>query len=88
MTTLTGVQLVPSVLFGALLSAGQLFHCVLDSVLMFASLISGAPFGYVDRLSALGWSAWGNVLGGLALVTAFRVLGVPHRVTESREANA
>jgi formate/nitrite transporter FocA (FNT family) len=83
-----GVQLVPAVLFGALLSAGQLFHCVLDSLLMFAALISGAPFGYLDWLGALGWSALGNVLGGLVLVTALRVLRVPHRVAESREANA
>ncbi len=83
-----GVQLVPSILFGALLSAGQLFHCVLDSLLMFAALISGAPFGYANWLSALGWSALGNVVGGLVLVTALRVLRVPHRVAQSREANA
>lgn len=82
-----GVQLVPAILFGALLSAGQLFHCVLDSLLMFAALISGAPFGYLDWLSALGWSALGNVTGGLVLVTALRLLRVPHRVAESREAN-
>lgn len=82
-----GVQLVPAILFGSLLSAGQLFHCVLDSLLMFAALISGAPFGYLDWLSALGWSALGNVTGGLVLVTALRLLRVPHRVAESRAAN-
>jgi formate/nitrite transporter FocA (FNT family) len=82
-----GVQLVPSILFAALLSAGQLFHCVLDSLLMFAALISGAPFGYLDWLSALGWSALGNTVGGLVLVTALRVLRVPHRIVESRKAN-
>ncbi len=79
-----GVQIVPAVLFGALLSGGQLFHCVLDSLLMFAALISGAPFGYGDWLGALGWSALGNVLGGLLLVTAVRLLRVPHRVAEAR----
>ena len=67
-----GVQLVPSILFGALLSAGQLFHCVLDSLLMFAELISGAPFGYANWLSALGLSALGNVVDGLVLVTALQ----------------
>lgn len=82
-----GVQLVPSILFGALLSAAQLFHCVLDSLLMFAALISGAPFGYLNWLSALGWSALGNVVGGLVLVTALRLLRVPHRVAESRKVN-
>jgi formate/nitrite transporter FocA (FNT family) len=82
-----GVQLVPAILFGALLSGGQLFHCVLDSLLMFAALISHAPFGYLDWLSALGWSALGNVLGGTVLVTALRLLRVPHRVSESRSSN-
>jgi formate-nitrite transporter family protein len=82
-----GVQIVPAVLFGALLSGGQLFHCVLDSLLMFAALISGAPFGYGDWLGALGWSALGNVVGGLVLVTALRLLRVPHRVVQARSEN-
>nr|WP_206426016.1 formate/nitrite transporter family protein [Nakamurella antarctica] len=58
-----GVQLVPAVLFGALLAVAGLFHCVLDSLLMFAALISGAPFGYADWLGAFAWSALGNVVG-------------------------
>jgi formate/nitrite transporter FocA (FNT family) len=78
-----GVQLVPAVLFSALLAGGQLFHCVLDSLFMFAALVAGAPFGYLDWLEALGWSALGNVVGGIGLVTAIRVLQVPHRVAES-----
>jgi formate/nitrite transporter FocA (FNT family) len=51
---------------------------------MFAALISGAPFGYLNWLSALGWSALGNLVGGLVLVTALRLLRVPHRIAESR----
>jgi formate/nitrite transporter FocA (FNT family) len=82
-----GVQLVPAVLFGALLAGGQLFHCVLDSLFMFAALIAGAPFGYLDWLGALAWSALGNLVGGVVLVTAIRVLRVPHRVAEEREQN-
>ncbi len=79
-----GVRIVPAILFGALLSGGQLFHCVLDSLLMFGALISGAPFGYRDWVGALGWSALGNVVGGVVLVTAVRLLRVPHRVEQSR----
>lgn len=83
-----GVQLVPAVLFGALLAGGQLFHSVLDSLLMFTALHSGAaPFGYADWLGALGWSALGNVVGGVGLVTFFRLLRVPHRLAEERERN-
>jgi formate/nitrite transporter FocA (FNT family) len=79
-----GVQLVPGILFSAVLAGAQLFHCVLDSLFMFAALVSGAPFGYLDWLSALGWAALGNLVGGVGLVTAIRVLQVPHRVAESR----
>ena len=51
-------------------------------------MFAGAPFGYLNWLSALGWSALGNVVGGLVLVTALRLLRVPHKVAESREANS
>ncbi len=79
-----GVRLVPALLFGALLAGGQLFHCVLDSLLMFAALIAGAPFGYLDWLSALAFSVVGNVVGGVGLVAFLRLARVPHRVAEER----
>ena len=80
-----GVQLVPALLFGALLAGGQLFHCVLDSILMFIALISGAaPFGYADWLTALAWSALGNIAGGVCLVAFLRLARVPHRIAEER----
>lgn len=83
-----GVQLVPAILFGALLAGGQLFHSILDSLFMFAALhTSTATFGYLDWLGALGWSALGNLVGGVGLVTFIRLIRVPHRVAEERERN-
>jgi formate/nitrite transporter FocA (FNT family) len=79
-----GVRLVPALLFGALLAGGQLFHCVLDSILMFAALIAGAPFGYLDWLGALAFSIVGNVVGGVGLVAFLRLARVPHRIAEER----
>ena len=80
-----GVQLVPALLFGSLLAVAGLFHCVLDSIMMFAALIGGqAPFGYLDWLGALGWSALGNVIGGVCLVAFLRLARVPHRIAEQR----
>ncbi|WP_433294099.1 formate/nitrite transporter family protein [Actinoplanes sp. CA-030573] len=79
-----GVRLVPALLFGALLAGGQLFHCVLDSILMFAALIAGAPFGYLDWLGALAFSVVGNVVGGVGLVACLRLVRVPHRIAEER----
>jgi formate/nitrite transporter FocA (FNT family) len=81
-----GVQLVPAVLMSFVLVAAQLFHSVLDSILMFAGLLTGdADYDYLDWLGALGWSAFGNLVGGLVLVTGIRLLRMPHRVAESRE---
>ncbi len=81
-----GVQVVAAVLMSFVLVGAQLFHSVLDSILMFAGLLTGdADYGYLDWLGALGWSAFGNLVGGLVLVTGIRLLRIPHRVAESRD---
>ncbi|MCW2867249.1 MAG: formate/nitrite transporter family protein [Marmoricola sp.] len=81
-----GVRIVPAVMMSFVLVGAQLFHSVLDSILMFAGLLSGgADYGYQDWAGALGWSALGNLVGGLVLVTGIRLLRIPHRVAESRE---
>lgn len=81
-----GVRLVPAVLMSFVLVGAQLFHSVLDSILMFAGLLTGnADYSYLDWLGALGWSAFGNLVGGLVLVTGLRLLRIPHRLAESRE---
>ena len=83
-----GVQLVPAILFGGLLAAGQLFHSILDSLYMFAALHSGAEFGYLNWFGALGWSVLGNVIGGVGLVTFLRLVRVPGKVSEERRRSA
>ncbi len=81
-----GVRIVAAVLMSFVLVGAQLFHSVLDSILMFTGLLTGnADYGYLDWLGALGWSAFGNLVGGLVLVTGIRLLRIPHRVAESRE---
>jgi formate/nitrite transporter FocA (FNT family) len=68
-----------------LLAGGQLFHSILDSLLMFAALHTGhAPFGYLDWFERFCWAAMGNTIGGVGLVTALRLLQVPHRVALER----
>ena len=79
-----GVQIVPAVLFGALLSGAQLFHCVLDSLFIFAGMFAGADISIGTWLLALVWSALGNMIGGIGLVTAIRLLRVPRKVAEER----
>ena len=80
-----GLQLVPAILLSFVLVGAQLFHSVLDSLFMFAGLLTGnANYGYLDWFSALTWSALGNLLGGFVLVTAVRLLRVEHRLVEER----
>ncbi len=84
-----GVKLVPAVAMPFLLVAGQLFHSVLDSILMFAGLVTGkATYGWLDWLGALGWSSLGNLIGGIGLVTSIRLLRVTHRVAQEREEHS
>ncbi len=78
-------KMIAAVAIGFLLAGAQLFHSVLDSLLMFAALhTSSAPFGYADWLGAFGWAAFGNMVGGLCLVTMLRLLQVPGRVAAKR----
>ncbi len=80
-----GVKLVPAIFMSFVLIGAELFHSILDSILMFAGLLTGeADYGYVDWLGALGWATFGNLVGGLVLVTAVRLLRISHRVEESR----
>lgn len=82
------VRLVPAVVMSFVLVGAELFHAVLDSILMFAGILTGdADYGYVDVFSALVWSTFGNLVGGLVLVTAVRLLQVSHRVAEDRDDN-
>ncbi|MBI3224897.1 MAG: formate/nitrite transporter family protein [Mycolicibacterium cosmeticum] len=71
---------------GAFLLAGlQMFHSILDSLLIFGALSTGeAPFGYLDWLSWFGYTIVGNVVGGLLLVTLLRLLRSKDRLQQER----
>ncbi|CAJ1503601.1 formate/nitrite transporter family protein [[Mycobacterium] burgundiense] len=71
---------------GAFLLAGlQMFHSILDSLLIFGALFTGdAPFGYLDWLSWFGYTLVGNICGGLILVTLLRLLRSKNRLQEER----
>ncbi len=71
---------------GAFLLAGlQMFHSILDSLLIFGALSTGeAPFGYVDWVSWFGYTIVGNVVGGLLLVTLLRLLRSKDRLQQER----
>lgn len=81
-------RVIPAVVMSFVLVGAQLFHSILDSILMFAGLLTGhADYGWGNWLLALVWSAFGNLVGGVVLVTAVRLLRVPHRVAEERSGD-
>lgn len=82
-----GVRLVPAIVMGFLLGAGQVNHAIVASLLCFAALHAGAPFGYADWLGLFAFAALGNVIGGLGLVTVLRLLQVPNKVAAERREN-
>jgi formate-nitrite transporter family protein len=83
-----GVRLLPAIVMGFLLGAGQVNHAIVASLVCFASLHAGAPFGYVDWLGLFAFAALGNMIGGLGLVTVLRLLQVPHKVLAERHHGA
>jgi len=80
-----GPKLVAAVAMAFVLVAAQLFHSVLDSIFMFTGLLGGqARYTWADWARALAWSALGNLIGGVGLVTSIRLLRARHRVAEER----
>jgi len=62
-------------------------RAIVASLVCFAALQAGAPFGYPDWLGLLGFAVLGNMLDGIGLVTVLRLLQVPHKVLEERHQN-
>lgn len=75
-TSSIGAKLVAAVGTAYVLVGTPLNHSIVGSLEMFAALQSGAPFGYLDWLGALGVAVVGNAIGGLGLVTVLRLAQV------------
>ncbi|HEV2071722.1 MAG TPA: formate/nitrite transporter family protein [Acidimicrobiales bacterium] len=79
-------KLVAAFSIAFVLAAGRLNHAIVISLEMFAALHAGAPFGYADWLGMLGWAALGNMIGGLTLVTVFRLVQVGRTAVREERA--
>jgi formate-nitrite transporter family protein len=86
-TNSEGVRLVPAILMPFLLGAGKLNHAIVVSLLCFAALQAGASFGYADWLGLLALATAGNLVGGIGIVTALRLLQVPDKLLAARAAS-
>lgn len=50
------------------------FYSVLDSLLIFAGIHSGAGYGYANWLRWFGWTLLGNLVGGIGLTTLLQLV--------------
>ncbi|HSP37511.1 MAG TPA: formate/nitrite transporter family protein [Frankiaceae bacterium] len=87
-TNSEGIRLVPAILMPFLLGVGKLNHAIVVSLLCFAALQSGAPFGYADWLGLLVLAIVGNIVGGVGIVTGLRLLQVLNKLLAARADNA
>lgn len=81
-------KIVAAVGAAFLLAGLEMFHSILDSLLIFGALHTGdASFGYGDWLQFFWYTTAGNVVGGLGLVTLLRLVRSKERVADEREAS-
>ncbi|HVL84201.1 MAG TPA: formate/nitrite transporter family protein [Pseudonocardia sp.] len=75
---------------GAFLITGlEMFHSVVDSLLIFAALHTGtAPFGYAAWIGWFGYTVVLNIVGGVVLVTLLRLIRSKDRIVREREQAA
>jgi formate/nitrite transporter FocA (FNT family) len=77
-------RIVATIIGGFLLAGLQLFHSILDSLLIFAAIHSGANVTYGQWLGWFGYTLVFNMLGGLILVTLLRLVRTKELIKERR----
>lgn len=78
-------RVVATVIGGFLLAGLQLFHSILDSLLIFAAMHSGADITYGQWLVWFGYTLLFNVLGGIVLVTLLRLVRTKELIQKRRD---
>ncbi|WP_150306649.1 formate/nitrite transporter family protein [Planctomonas psychrotolerans] len=77
-------KIVAAVAGGFLLAGLQLFHSVLDSLLIFGAIHAGATITYGEWLGWFGYTLLFNMLGGILLVTTLRLVRTKELVEDRR----
>ncbi|RMB57773.1 formate/nitrite transporter family protein [Tessaracoccus antarcticus] len=79
-------KIIAAMAGGFLLAGLQLFHSILDSLLIFGAIHAGVAVTYADWIGWFGYTLVFNMLGGLLLVTALRLLRNKDLLQERRQA--
>lgn len=78
-------KMVAAVAAAFLLAGTQMFHSILDSLLIFGAIHTGdASFGYGEWARFLLLAVLGNMAGGLGLVTMLRLARSKNRLLDER----
>ena len=85
-TTSDPAKIVVAVAVAFLLAGLSLFHSILDSLIIFAGIHAGGPFGYGDWLAWFWYTALLNMAGGLLVVTVLRLLRSKDLIQRERAA--
>jgi formate/nitrite transporter FocA (FNT family) len=83
-----GARIVAAIGGGFLLAGLSLFHSILDSLLIFGAIHLGSGITYVDWLGWFGYTLLFNMVGGIVLVTALRLLRTKELFQERRRATS
>lgn len=83
-TTSETVRVVAAIGGGFLLAGLQLFHSILDSMFIFGAMQSGADISFLQWLGWFGYTVVFNMLGGILLVTALRIVRTKELVVHYR----
>ncbi|MUK03173.1 formate/nitrite transporter family protein [Vibrio cholerae] len=78
-------RIVATMIGGFLLAGLQLFHSILDTLLIFAAIHSGADITYGQWLGWFGYTLLFNMVGGLLLVTLLRLVRTKELLRERRQ---
>ncbi|MQW74883.1 formate/nitrite transporter family protein [Nocardioides sp. dk4132] len=81
-------KIIAAVAVAFLLAGTQMFHSILDSLLIFGAIHTGdASFGYPEWGRFLLLAVLGNMAGGLGLVTVLRLVRSKDRLVDERRAS-
>ncbi len=87
-TTSDPAKIVAAVAGAFLLAGLQMFHSILDSLIIFGALHAGAPFGYGAWFNWFWYTTLLNMAGGLLVVTLLRLVRSKDLIQRERAAAA
>ncbi len=80
-------KIVAALVGGFLLAGTEMFHSILDSLLIFGAIHTGdAGFGYAEWARFFLVAVIGNMVGGLGLVTLLRLVRSKDRLADERDS--